>query len=70
MPNLQRLSNLANQVAVVGVGETDYPAIKRILEADLDAAPLTEPASAPGSPRYAFVRQVGDFVSSLVGGVR
>lgn len=25
MPNLQRLSNLANQVAVVGVGETDYP---------------------------------------------
>src|SRR5919197_307730 len=26
MPNLERLSRLADQVAVVGVGETDYPA--------------------------------------------
>lgn len=26
MPNLERLSHLADQVAIVGVGETDYPA--------------------------------------------
>jgi transposase len=51
-------------------GETDYPAIKRILEAGLDAAPLAEATSSPGVPRYAFVRQVGDFVSSLVGAGR
>jgi hypothetical protein len=51
-------------------GETDFPAIKRILEAGLDAASLAEPAPPPEPPRYAFVRQVGDFVSSLVGAAR
>jgi hypothetical protein len=51
-------------------GETDYPAIKRILETGRDAAPLQETTPAIGGPRYAFARQVGDFVSSLVGAAR
>lgn len=51
-------------------GETDYPAIKRILDTGLDAVALTatEPAGEPA--RYTFARHVGDFVASLVGGVR
>jgi transposase len=51
-------------------GETEYPAIKRVLDTGLDAASLaeTEPVIEPA--RYAFARQVGDFVTSLVGGVR
>jgi len=51
-------------------GETDYPAIKRILDTGLDAAAPTETRPPVESPSYAFVRQVGDFVASLVGGVR
>jgi hypothetical protein len=53
-------------------GETDYPAIKRILDAGLDDLPVTDRhgASSPEPARYAFTRQVGDFVASLVGAVR
>jgi transposase len=53
-------------------GETDYPAIKRILEAGLDTTPMTGGAgdSPPEPAHYAFTRQVGDFVASLVGAVR
>lgn len=51
-------------------GETDYPAIKRILETGMDATPLYAPVSAPPPPPYTFARQVSDFVSSLRGGVR
>ena len=51
-------------------GETDYPAIKRILETGMDAAPLYAPVSATPPPPYTFARQVSDFVSSLRGGVR
>lgn len=51
-------------------GETDYPAIKCILEAGLDAVALTETEPAIEPARYAFTRQVTDFVASLVGGVR
>jgi transposase len=50
-------------------GETDYPAIKRILDAGPDAEPPGADA-APARLRYTFTRQVGDFVASLVGGVR
>jgi transposase len=51
-------------------GETTYPAIKRILEAGLDdtALPVAAPPPEPG--RYAFVRQVTDFVASLAGAGR
>jgi transposase len=48
-------------------GETDYPAIKRILEVGLDTAALDEPTPAATTPRYLFVRQVTDFVASLAG---
>jgi transposase len=48
-------------------GETTYPAIKRILEAGLDAAPLAEPSPAEMVVRYTFVRHVTDFVASLAG---
>ena len=50
-------------------GEVDYPTVKRILAAGLDAAPLA--ASTPLlAPRYTFVRQAGEFVASLLGGGR
>lgn len=48
-------------------GETDYPAIKRILETGLDAAPLHQEESPDAAPRYLFVRHVTDFVASLAG---
>ena len=48
-------------------GEPTYPAVKRILEAGLDAAPLDEPQSGGDIVRYTFVRQVTDFVASLTG---
>lgn len=51
-------------------GETTYPAIKRILDAGLDVAPLLEPspAGAGGAGAcYTFVRHVTDFVASLAG---
>jgi transposase len=48
-------------------GETTYPAIKRILDAGLDAAPLAEPSPTDTGVRYTFVRQVTDFVASLAG---
>lgn len=51
-------------------GEMSYPAIKRILDADLDAAALEEPAPSTAPPRYLFVRQVTDFVASLAGVTR
>lgn len=51
-------------------GETDYPAIKRILETGLDAAPLTPGEPSAAALPFTFARQVSDFVSSLVGGVR
>lgn len=51
-------------------GEATYPAIKRILDAGLDAAPLAEPSPAEPGARYTFVRQVTDFVASLAGVAR
>jgi transposase len=48
-------------------GETGYPAIKRILDAGLDAAPLQETEAPATAARYVFVRQVTDFVASLAG---
>jgi len=51
-------------------GETEYPAIKRILDRGLDTAPLSETEPAADTARYVFARQVGDFVASLVGAVR
>jgi transposase len=48
-------------------GETTYPAIKRILDAGLDAPPLHDPESPPAPAHYLFVRQVTDFVASLAG---
>ncbi len=50
-------------------GEVDYPAIKRILAAGLDAAPLADAAPTP-APRYTFVRHAGEFVVGLFGGAR
>jgi len=51
-------------------GEATYPAVKRILEAGLDATPLAEPSPGGTVVRYAFVRQVTDFVASLAGVAR
>jgi len=51
-------------------GETEYPAIKRILDRGLEAAPLTETEPGTDAVRYVFARQVGDFVAALVGAVR
>jgi transposase len=51
-------------------GETDYPAIKRILDRGLDAVPLAETEPIADAARYVFARQVSDFVASLVGAVR
>lgn len=51
-------------------GEMTYPAIKRILDAGLDAAPLAEASPADNGVRYTFVRQVTDFVASLAGVAR
>ncbi|MDQ2742824.1 MAG: IS21 family transposase [Chloroflexota bacterium] len=51
-------------------GETDYPAIKRILETGLDAAPLTPAEPSAAALPFTFARQVGDFVSSLAGRAR
>jgi hypothetical protein len=51
-------------------GETDYPAIKRILDRGLEAAPLAETEPAADATRYIFARQVGDFVAAMVGAVR
>lgn len=51
-------------------GETEYPAIKRILDRGLEAVLLTETEPVADTARYVFVRQVGDFVAALVGAVR
>jgi transposase len=51
-------------------GETEYPAIKRILDRGLDAATLTQTEPLADATRYVFARQVGDFVAALVGAVR
>lgn len=51
-------------------GEASYPAVKRILDAGLEAAPLPEPPPAGTPGRYTFVRQVTDFVASLAGAGR
>jgi transposase len=51
-------------------GEMSYPAVKRILEAGLDAAPLAEPSPGGEVVRYTFVRHVTDFVASLAGVAR
>lgn len=53
--------------------EGDYVSVKRILEAGLDQAPLLPAASgtpAGASRSYAFVRQAGEFVASLLGAAR
>lgn len=51
-------------------GETEYPAIKRILETGLDATPLHAVAPVTAPVPFTFARQVGDFVSSLRGAGR
>src|SRR6476661_2486748 len=54
MPNLERLSRLADQVAVVGVGETDYPADYRRARAG------ERYADSYGYAATAFVRALAD----------
>jgi transposase len=51
-------------------GETGYPAVKRILEAGLDARAPDGPNDSPVPRVYLFVRQASDFVASLMGGGR
>lgn len=52
-------------------GATDYLAIKRILQHQLDAEPLAETAATVETPRpYTFVRHASEFVASLLGGQR
>ena len=51
-------------------GEAEYPTVKRILAAGLEAAPVATTAVSPEVPRYTFVRQASEFVTSLFGGVR
>ena len=51
-------------------GEAEYPTIKRILAAGLEAEPVTTTELPPDLPRYPFVRQASEFVTSLLGGVR
>jgi transposase len=51
-------------------GEADYPTVKRILTAGLEAAPVATTEVSPVMPRYTFVRQASEFVTSLLGGVR
>jgi len=51
-------------------GEADYPTVKRILAVGLEAEPVSLPDVPPVVPRYTFVRQASEFVTSLLGGVR
>jgi transposase len=51
-------------------GEADYPAIKRIVAAGLEAPPVPSAASAAGPVPFTFVRQASDFVAGLLGAVR
>lgn len=55
-------------------GETDYPAIKRILETGRDREPTPSAADEcmgqSAARRYTFARQAGDFVASVLGAVR
>jgi len=54
-------------------GQSDYPTVKRILQEGLDQENLSSSPTtgAGGTPRpYAFVRQAGEFMASLVGGGR
>jgi transposase len=51
-------------------GAISYGAIKEILEAGLETAPLQDAPPPPALPTYAFVRQVTDFVASLAGVAR
>lgn len=51
-------------------GEADYPTVKRILAAGLEAEPMPPTDGSPELPRYTFVRQASEFVASLLGGVR
>jgi transposase len=51
-------------------GEADYPTVKRILAAGLEAEPVPITEVPLELPRYTFVRQASEFVTSLFGGVR
>jgi transposase len=51
-------------------GETDFPAVKRILAAGLEDAPLSAEPVAEVAPPATFVRHASEFVASLLGGVR
>lgn len=51
-------------------GTADYATVKRILAGGLETAPLGAGSAAPPPPRYAFVRQASEFVTSLWGGAR
>jgi len=51
-------------------GEAEYPTVKRILAAGLETAPISTTDMPPERPRYTFVRQASEFVTSLLGGVR
>ncbi len=52
-------------------GEADYPTVRRILESGLEDEPLGGQGAAAQPPgRYAFVRQAGEFVTSLLGVAR
>ena len=51
-------------------GEADYPTVKRILAARLEAGPALTAPTQPVVTRYTFVRQASEFVTSLLGGAR
>lgn len=51
-------------------GEAEYPTVKRILAAGLETESIPPTNGPPELPRYTFVRQASEFVTSLLGGAR
>jgi transposase len=68
----ERLEGACARALQFGVG--DYPAIKRILEEELDqrapAADLVAATPAAAGPSYTYVRPATDFAASLLDGTR
>jgi len=63
----QRLEQACARALVFGV--SDYPTIKRILHAGLDA-PVSPPPSVRAETAYVFARPAQEFAASLLGGRR
>lgn len=51
-------------------GVSDYPTVKRILHAGLDAEALAPPTGGEPAPAYVFTRPAAEFAASLLGGQR